>query len=97
MIYQFKPCRLDPILEESVTQFTAIAEQNGIGLLWEPAPELPGVYVDADKIKWVVNNLLSNAVKYTPAGGSILIRSSLLDRSVMVEVSDTGQGSPKSF
>jgi signal transduction histidine kinase len=42
-------------------------------------------------------NLLSNAVKFTPAGGSIMLRSRRDERSlniICIELIDTGRGIP---
>ena len=39
-------------------------------------------------------NLLDNAIKYTPAGGSITVRSQLDGETAQVSVSDTGIGIP---
>jgi two-component system phosphate regulon sensor histidine kinase PhoR len=54
------------------------------------------VYADKDMITQVLINLLSNAVKYTPAHGSIDIRTEVdeADQIVRVTVSDTGVGIP---
>jgi signal transduction histidine kinase len=44
-----------------------------------------------------VLNLLSNAIKYTPEGGSVHVRITPHEenRTIAVEVSDTGVGIPK--
>ncbi len=56
-------------------------------------PESP-VYIDADAVRvaQVVSNLLNNAAKYTPAGGHIELRASLVDTAVVVSVTDDGIG-----
>ena len=50
------------------------------------------VWADAGRLQQVFLNLLSNAVKFTPAEGSVTIRSSNDDGHVVVAVSDSGVG-----
>jgi signal transduction histidine kinase len=53
----------------------------------------PGpVFGDADRLQQVVWNLLSNAIKFTPAGGTVRVAVSQDGESVMLSVSDTGEG-----
>ncbi|QBE63885.1 sensor histidine kinase [Pseudoduganella lutea] len=47
---------------------------------------------DTNRLTQVVDNLLANAIKYTPAGGSISVRTSCTDGMVVIDVSDTGVG-----
>ncbi|MDA8203458.1 MAG: ATP-binding protein [Chloroflexi bacterium] len=57
-----------------------------------PAPDLPAVTVDPDRIAQVLDNLVMNAAKYGPVGGRISIRASVRDRMVVVSVHDEGAG-----
>jgi CheY-like chemotaxis protein len=48
---------------------------------------------DATRLRQVVWNLLSNAIDHTPSGGEIRLRSrNLADGSLVIEVSDSGEG-----
>jgi PAS domain S-box-containing protein len=53
---------------------------------------LSQVLADADRIRQVVANLLGNALKFTPAGGSVTLRTSAEPDAFCIEVSDTGVG-----
>lgn len=53
-----------------------------------PAPILG----DAARLHQVAVNLLSNAIRYTPAGGAITVRTGTAERSVFLEVLDSGPG-----
>ena len=48
--------------------------------------------VDRDKVEQIMLNLLSNAVKFTPAGGSVEVRSAQINSEVQISIADTGPG-----
>jgi CheY-like chemotaxis protein len=56
-------------------------------------PEAP-ILVQADPVRLIqaVGNLLANSARYTPAGGEILLRASVRDGEVEIEVTDNGIG-----
>lgn len=58
---------------------------------------LPMIHADRDKVVQIIVNILDNAVKFTSDGGKISV-SAFEDGkgSVVIEVSDTGMGIPKS-
>jgi len=84
---------LAPLLDDSVAKVRPLAEEKGLSLSLEPAPE---IWVEADRRRLfqVLLNLLSNAVKFTPPGGQITVRSRSGGIVVELEVSDTGIGIP---
>ncbi len=58
--------------------------------------ERPGIaWADAQSCEQILSNLLDNAIKYTEPGGSIALRIGGDDRSVRVDVADTGMGIPQ--
>lgn len=52
------------------------------------------VYSDPLLLEVVLRNLLSNATKYTNSG-MVLLTANLVDKEVLIEVSDTGPGIPQ--
>ena len=83
---------LNEILEEAHHVVQPSAEAKGIHLAAELSPLYLGVLADRDMLLQAAINLLSNAVKYTPAGGTVTLRSRLEDDEVRFEVQDTGVG-----
>lgn len=87
-----KPRSLNDLLEEAAAIVQPTAEQKNIKLNVELSPMYLGVLADRDMILQAAINLLSNAIKYTPDGGTVTLRSRMMDREVHFEVEDTGVG-----
>lgn len=96
-IYNFTLCSMEDIINESVKHFKNIARNNKVEIFTYIQDNLPLVYVDCDKISWVINNLISNALKYTNENDIISIKSYYEDGFVKTSVSDTGVGIPEEF
>jgi signal transduction histidine kinase/DNA-binding response OmpR family regulator len=86
-------------LEETLKILSAKADEKGLELLCEVAPEVPEVVrADSHRLRQVVVNLVSNAVKFTSAGEVALrVRTDTLEgnqRLIQFTVADTGIGIP---
>ena len=53
-------------------------------------------WVDADKLDKILSNLLTNAIKFTPSGGRIDVRLTVVGNNIQLQVEDTGKGLPES-
>jgi signal transduction histidine kinase len=66
------------------------------GLTWDC--KIPSgstvINLDAERLTLAVQNLISNAIRYTPPGGNICVQSEILDKNLVIEVSDSGPGIP---
>jgi two-component system phosphate regulon sensor histidine kinase PhoR len=84
------------IIRDAVEMMNSYAQEKNITIHAQAPILYDQAFVDRDMISQVVINLLSNAVKYTPAGGSVTIRSEVheADGRLHVTVSDTGVGIP---
>jgi len=58
----------------------------------EVPPALPRLRADALKLKQVLLNLITNAIKFSHPGGRVLIRGSLVEDGLHIEVIDHGIG-----
>lgn len=47
---------------------------------------------DPDRLHQITVNLLTNALRFTPAGGTIAIKTAAVDQAAVLEVTDTGPG-----
>src|SRR5262249_13171213 len=73
------------------------AEDHGLALAVEVAPDLPPVQADAKRLGHALNNLLDNAVAYTDRGGRITLSAARTPGGVVLSVSDTGHGIPPEY
>ena len=84
---------LSPLLRDVVASLDIVAQARGLQLLGEIDDGL-AVNGDGDALVQLFVNLLDNAIKYTSAG-QVLVRASLEEAAVRVEVRDTGPGIPR--
>ncbi len=97
---RFSEVDLDPFLQHLLVPFIALAQEAGITLQTEHAPDVPKVHADADRLKQVFVNLISNAMRYTPRGGTITVgvsKSAEEPNFARFFVRDTGTGIPPEF
>jgi NtrC-family two-component system sensor histidine kinase KinB len=85
------------IVSDALEQFTRAAQDSGITLHAELAPDLPDVWADTTRIGHVFSNLLSNAFRHTPPGGRVVLTANANEAWVRFQVSDTGIGIPAPF
>jgi two-component system, sporulation sensor kinase E len=55
---------------------------------------MPEMLVDREKIKQVILHLSKNAVEAMPDGGTLMIKTTLSDQGIVLEVTDTGGAIP---
>jgi len=68
------------------------AERFGCHIEVEYPEKISKLFVDSEKIAWVLTNLLSNAIHYTPENGRIIIGARQIDKTVEIFVQDFGKG-----
>ena len=83
---------LGALLDEALGLVAPLAAEKQIAVASDlDSPDL-AVLADRRLLVQAAVQLLSNAVKYTPAGGSVVLRSRAIDGRVRVEIEDNGVG-----
>jgi len=79
---------VDQVIENTSSMMTA---RDQTLQLVAPAESIP---MDGDSLRLtqIINNLLNNASKYTPSGGAIELKIALLEKNIIVTISDDGIG-----
>ena len=89
-----KLTNITELIKEVMGQSEFKAKQHQVQLSANGSGDLCMVNLDRDLIKRVLTNLLSNSIRHTPAGGSVKLKTDLLNTkgSVLLRVIDTGNG-----
>jgi signal transduction histidine kinase len=87
-----EPFAIGELVQDVSQKYRLKAEEKRIRLDAELVEDLPYVSADIALIERVLENLIDNALKYTQEDGEIKVSLHRGDRSVAVEVADTGCG-----
>jgi two-component system OmpR family sensor kinase/two-component system sensor histidine kinase BaeS len=96
------PLKMEPVdvadlLADVATSFSGQAEAQGVALVVETAalPLNTHIQGDAGRLDQVLSNLVVNALRHTPENGRITLSAKLVDDTVQIQVTDTGEGIPE--
>jgi CheY-like chemotaxis protein len=89
---RFESVDLTQMVEESVAEISAFAQQQGILIVSSLTDRLPQVRADSEQLQRVLMNLLSNALKFSPPGSQVVVAAEPHDGWVTVSVKDHGFG-----
>ena len=85
-----------PMIKEVVNQVRAQAKEKNIIIEEKINGKIPYIKVDQNIINIIIENLLTNAIKYTPENGNISLVAKVMKGKLLIEVTDSGVGIPRS-
>ena len=80
------------LIEYAIKANKVQADKFGCQIEVEYPEKISKLFVDSEKIAWVITNLLSNAIRYTPQNGRIIIGAKQEGNIVEIYVQDFGKG-----
>jgi signal transduction histidine kinase len=85
-----------PILEAGRDYLATrcVQDTKGLRVELEIPASLPDLTADPQRLQQILRGLLDNSFNYTPAGGTVWIRSRVEHGQLRIEVADTGTGIP---
>ena len=81
---------LAPLIDDALEEWLRTADTRQIDLGVER--DLVSIPGDPTLLRALIDNLVDNALKYTPPGGQVNLRCTVVDGEAEIEVSDTGPG-----
>jgi PAS domain S-box-containing protein len=91
-----RPFNIEKDLRRNIEAEKIEADKKGITVFFEVSGEIPpSILADPAMIDRVIANLLDNAIAYTYAVGTINVRLSEKDGTILVTIADTGRGIPE--
>jgi signal transduction histidine kinase len=85
------------LIKQAAAMMRPTAGEKQIGLEVVLDQGIPLVYADPDRTLEVLINLLDNGIKFTPPGGSVIVKASMVETdpsAVYLSVTDSGRGIP---
>lgn len=92
---QLNPKVTKPIelIDYAVNATRVLAERFGCNVEVEyPSGKMPKLFVDSEKVAWVVTNLLSNAIHYSKENSRVVVGAVHKEGTVEIYVQDFGKG-----
>ena len=87
-------CSLTNCIDDSIKKIEKEAKEKGIKIQAN-FDRIKNLNLDPTLTRIVFDNVLSNSLKYTESGGVIRIRVKQAEDDILIKISDSGCGIPK--
>jgi len=79
MDFKFEMTKIEPVIEYVRSSLDEMAKEKNLNLKINIEDNSAEIFADTHRLEQVLTNLLSNAIKFTPEGGQVEIRTSVMD------------------
>jgi signal transduction histidine kinase len=86
---------VDQVIEQVLAMVGHQARLQNVEVVKEFGTPLPKVMADFDQLQQIFTNLTLNAIQAMPEGGTLTLRSSVMNGEIRIDVQDTGCGISK--
>jgi len=86
---------VNKVVEQVLALVGHQAQLQNVEVVKEFTPSLPNVMADFNQLQRVFTNLILHAIQAMADGGRLLLRTSVVDSQIKVDVQDTGYGIPR--
>jgi hypothetical protein len=93
--FELKPVSIVEIIDRALAGFEAQTQTQGVAVEKDFVTIPPPILADASEIEQIFNNLFVNSLFEMQHGGKLGVRLSHDDKTIFIEVSDTGGGIPQ--
>jgi two-component system sensor histidine kinase CreC len=93
-LQKLEPVNVASLLTESGEDVSAKLAASELALSVDVQDQQATVQGDPYLLRQAVSNLLDNAIAFSPAGGTISLSSSAVDRHIEIRIADEGPGVP---
>ena len=90
-VVNMAPLQLKPKVEEAIELVKRSEGTEDLNITSEIQSDI-NVVAQSDKLLQILVNLLQNAIKFTSTDGSVIVRSRVSDKHVLIDVEDNGTG-----
>ena len=91
----FSKFDINDIIRNVLNLYKYNIEHQNINVSEEIDNEIPMIYLDGEKIRICIINFIGNAIQAMPDGGTLIIRTSVLQNRISVVISNTGDKIPE--
>jgi signal transduction histidine kinase len=89
---QTNPIDVNELISEMTDFYTPQARTNNVTIRLGLSDTPLVCKIDRDMVKQLILNLFINATQAMPSGGELIIRTRMLGRNALIEITDTGCG-----
>ncbi len=87
-----KKCPVNDTIDTALNLIQYDKKAKNISIIKILSPDLPEIIADANQLSQVFVNLILNAIDAMPGGGTLTVKSFMLDGMIKIQFQDTGSG-----